>query len=48
MIPATHSICHGDIAGGTVAQRNVNMTMGFCVNCHNQNKASVDCLACHF
>ena len=40
--------CHGNIAGGTVAQRNVDMTMGFCVNCHNQKKASVDCLTCHF
>ena len=42
------STCHGDIANQTVAQRNVNMTMGFCVNCHNQKKVSVDCLTCHF
>jgi hypothetical protein len=40
--------CHGNIAGQTVAQRNVSMTMGFCVNCHNQNRASVDCQTCHF
>jgi hypothetical protein len=40
--------CHGNIAGQTVAQRNVNLTMGFCVNCHNEKKASVDCLTCHF
>jgi len=40
--------CHGDIASQTVAQRNVSMTMGFCVNCHNERKASVDCLTCHF
>ena len=40
--------CHGNIAEQTVAQRNVEMTMGFCVNCHNQRKASVDCLACHY
>jgi hypothetical protein len=39
--------CHGNIAEQTVARRNVNMTMGFCVNCHNQNKAPVDCLVCH-
>ena len=40
--------CHGDIAGGTVAQRNVDLDMGFCVNCHNERKASIDCLTCHF
>ena len=40
--------CHGNIGGGTVAQRNVDLDMGFCVNCHNQRKAPVDCLTCHF
>ena len=40
--------CHGNIAGGTVAQHNVDLTMGFCVNCHNERKASVDCLVCQF
>ena len=40
--------CHGPIHEGTVARRNVNLTMGFCVNCHNENKAPVDCLTCHF
>ena len=40
--------CHGNIGEGTVAQRNVDLTMGFCVNCHNERKASIDCLACHF
>jgi hypothetical protein len=42
------STCHGNIAEQTVAQRNVNLTMGYCVNCHNENKAPVDCLTCHF
>ncbi|MBI2828563.1 MAG: cytochrome c3 family protein [Acidobacteria bacterium] len=40
--------CHGDVGEQTVAQRNVDLNMGFCVNCHNANNASVDCLACHF
>lgn len=40
--------CHGNIGEQTIAQRNVDLTMGFCVNCHNENNASVDCLACHF
>jgi hypothetical protein len=40
--------CHGDIARGTVATVNVDLNMGFCVNCHNEKKASTDCLTCHF
>ena len=42
------TMCHGNIAGGTVAARNVDLNMGFCVNCHNEKKASIDCLTCHF
>jgi hypothetical protein len=40
--------CHGNVAGGTVAERHVDMTMGFCVTCHVENEASIDCLTCHF
>jgi hypothetical protein len=40
--------CHGDIRAQTVAQRNVEMTMGFCVTCHQERKAPLDCLTCHF
>jgi hypothetical protein len=40
--------CHGDIAHQTVAERNVNHTMGFCVNCHREKQASNDCLTCHY
>jgi hypothetical protein len=40
--------CHGDVAHGTVATRNVNHTMGFCVDCHRERKASNDCLTCHY
>lgn len=40
--------CHGNVAEQTVAQRSVDHTMGFCVNCHNERKASIDCLTCHF
>jgi hypothetical protein len=40
--------CHGDIAAGTVATRNVDLTMGFCVSCHKERQASIDCLTCHF
>jgi hypothetical protein len=40
--------CHGNIGNGTVATRNVDLTMGFCVNCHTERQASIDCLTCHF
>ena len=42
------STCHGPIGEGTVAQRNVDLNMGFCVNCHHERNAPVDCLTCHF
>lgn len=40
--------CHGKIAEQTVAERNVDLNMGFCVNCHREKKASNDCLTCHY
>ena len=40
--------CHGDLATQTVAERVVDHTMGFCVNCHTEKKASNDCLTCHY
>ena len=42
------STCHGDIAQQTVAQRNVEMNMGFCVDCHKRRQAPNECLTCHF
>ena len=42
------STCHGNIGAQRVARRNVDMTMGFCVNCHRERKAPDDCLTCHF
>jgi hypothetical protein len=40
--------CHGDMRTQTVAERKVDHTMGFCVDCHKQQNAPVDCLTCHF
>ncbi len=40
--------CHGDMRTQTVAERKVDPTMGFCVECHKQQNAPVDCLTCHF
>ena len=40
--------CHGDLASMTVAERAVEHTMGFCVNCHRQKGAPNECVTCHF
>ncbi len=40
--------CHGDMTRQAVAERAVKLTMGYCVECHRQTKASTDCLTCHF
>lgn len=40
--------CHGDMTTQTVAERKVNLTMGYCIECHQQKKVSVDCVTCHF
>lgn len=40
--------CHGNVAEQTVAQRSVEHTMGFCVNCHNERQAPVECVICHY
>ena len=42
------SQCHGDVASMTVAVKAVTHTMGSCIQCHRDNSATDDCLACHF
>ena len=40
--------CHGPVAKQTVAERVVNLNMGFCVGCHTSRHVASDCLTCHF
>ncbi len=40
--------CHGNVAEMTVATAQVEHTMGTCLTCHRQQKASEDCVACHY
>ena len=40
--------CHGDMRQATTAERLVKHTMGTCLSCHRENKASEDCAACHY
>jgi hypothetical protein len=42
------STCHGEVAKQIVAQRTINHTMGFCIDCHRSRQASNDCLTCHY
>lgn len=41
--------CHGDIASTTVPPERplVNVTMDFCMDCHRERGASLECNACH-
>ena len=41
--------CHGGIADTTAlpSKPAVVFSMNWCVNCHGERKASLDCLACH-
>lgn len=40
--------CHGDVASMTVAQQVVDVAnMGWCLDCHREREASIDCLTCH-
>ena len=40
--------CHGDMAQQTEAIRAVDLDMEYCLVCHRQKRASVDCVTCHF
>ena len=39
--------CHGDVPSMETMTRVREMTMGFCVDCHRQQGAALDCVACH-
>jgi hypothetical protein len=39
--------CHGDVASMALDEKVHQLEMGFCMECHRQKQATVDCLACH-
>ncbi len=42
------SRCHGDVASMALARPVIDLAdMGFCLDCHRESGASVDCLVCH-
>ena len=40
--------CHGDMTKQTVAVRSVDLSMGYCLDCHRASRASTDCMTCHY
>ena len=40
--------CHGDMTQVTTADVQVKHSMGTCLSCHRQNRASEDCATCHY
>jgi hypothetical protein len=41
------SACHGDVAAMERISRTASLKMGWCLGCHRQHKASIDCWTCH-
>jgi hypothetical protein len=40
-------VCHGEIAEMSITRRVVAIKMGWCLNCHRDHSASIDCWTCH-
>jgi uncharacterized protein YgiB involved in biofilm formation len=41
------SACHGQVGQMHRLKREAELSMGWCVACHRQQRASIDCYACH-
>jgi len=39
--------CHGPVEAMDRIQRVSSLTMGWCLGCHNRNRAGIDCWTCH-
>jgi hypothetical protein len=39
--------CHGPVETMDQMQRIASLEMGWCVSCHKQQKATLECLDCH-
>ena len=40
--------CHGAVETMTRISKASSLEMGWCMDCHSERKASLDCLACHY
>ncbi|MBI4579636.1 MAG: cytochrome c3 family protein [Planctomycetes bacterium] len=41
-------VCHGEVQRMDAAVQVSDMTMGWCLSCHEERGASIDCLTCHY
>ncbi len=41
------SSCHGQVPNMQVVERVTSMKMGWCIDCHRTQGASIDCMVCH-
>src|SRR6185369_1167563 len=41
------SVCHGDVAAMERITRTASLKMGWCLGCHREHNASIDCWTCH-
>ena len=39
--------CHGDVGRMEIVEQVAPLTMGWCVTCHQERQAPLDCLTCH-
>lgn len=39
--------CHGDVVTMERVTRTVSLKMGWCLDCHRQHRAGIDCWTCH-
>jgi len=39
--------CHGDVASRDVVRRARELKMGWCLDCHKEHKAPIECATCH-
>ncbi len=39
--------CHGEVQAEMEVHKAKTLSMGFCVSCHRENNAPVDCYTCH-
>jgi hypothetical protein len=40
--------CHGAVERMARVERRVDLTMGWCLDCHRARQAPLDCLTCHY
>jgi hypothetical protein len=41
------ALCHGPVSEMRQVRREINQSMGWCMDCHRERQASVDCYICH-